>query len=233
MAATRKFLFDTNFDKVEALGAAPSRRAPVAPSVTMTEEELSDIRAECFAQGRDKGVEEARAMAETLAAQALARIEERLADALAGIDSAKDAIKRDAVRAAIFVVHKLAPGFAKSADMAEIEALVAACLGQVMDEPRVVVRVHDSLLDVLKDRIAALAERSGFGGRVVLIADENLNAADCRVEWADGGAERDTEWMWSQIEGVVQRFLSSLSVPAPSGATGAASAAPQPNASSE
>jgi flagellar assembly protein FliH len=45
-----------------------------------------------------------------------------------------------------------------------------------------------------------------------------MNAADCRVEWADGGAERDSEWMWSQIEGVVQRFLSGLSVPMPPGA---------------
>jgi flagellar assembly protein FliH len=228
MTATRKFLFETNFDKVEVRRDTAKRRPAAQPPVSLTEEELARIRADSFAEGRAKGAEETRAAADSLAAQALARIEQRLKDAVADLESAKDAIKRDAVQAAIFVMRKLVPGFARSANLAEIEALVASCLGAVLDEPRVVVRVHDSLLDILKERVSDLAERAGFGGRVVLIADENLNAADCRVEWADGGAERDTDWMWNQIEGVVQRFLSGLSVPAPSGSA-AAPAAVQPN----
>jgi flagellar assembly protein FliH len=213
MTATRKFLFETSFDKVEPLPNRPERRAAAPPPVTMTEEELAQIRAECFAQGCAKGAEDARAAAEALATQILGRIEERMKETLAAVDLAKDGIKRDAVQAAVFVTRKIVPGFARNANMAEIEALVASCLAKVLDEPRVVVRVHDSLLDPLKERVVALAERSGFSGRIVLIADDKLSAADCRVEWADGGAERDTEWMWSQIEGVVQRFLSGLSAP--------------------
>ena len=221
MAATRKFLFETDFTKAEVRAENGEMRPVTAkPLVQMTEEELAALKAEAFSQGRAQGAEEARLGAETLAAQSLARIEERLKTAMTELDMAKDAISRDAVQAAIFTVRKIAPGFAKNANLAEIEALVASCLGSVLDEPRVVVRVHDSLLDILKDRVADLAERAGFGGRVVLIADDNLNAADCRVEWADGGAERDTEWLWSQIEGVVQRFLSGLSVPATPGAAG-------------
>jgi flagellar assembly protein FliH len=220
MAATRKFLFETNFDKPEARvpGPAGDSRPVVKPPIPMTEEEIAALKAEAFAQGRAEGAEEARMAAETVAAQALARIELRLKEAMAALDAAEDAIKRDAVQAAMFTVRKLAPGFAKNGNLAEVESLVSSCLGAMLDEPRVVVRIHDSLLDPLKARIADVAERAGFGGRVVLIADDNMNAADCRVEWADGGAERDSEWMWSQIEGVVQRFLSGLSVPMPPGA---------------
>lgn len=228
MTATKKFLFEKSFDKVE-VPEEPERFVPTKPPLTMTEEQFEAARAQSFAEGRAAGAAEAQASAEAVAAQALARIEERMTEACAALDAAKDATKRDAVQAAMLVVRKLAPGFAKNADLAEIEALVSSSLGAVLDEPRVVVRVHDSLLDVLKERIAALSERSGFGGRIVLIADENLGAADCRVEWADGGAERDTEWMWKQIEDVVGRFLSGLSVPAPGGTLAAA----QPNAKTE
>lgn len=230
MAATKKFMFEKSFDKVE-MPEPRARFVAAKPPLSMTEEQFEAARAESFAQGRAKGAEEMRASAEALAAQALARIEERVKDAFAALDIAKDAIKRDAVRASILVVRKLAPGFAKNANLAEIEALVASCLGALLEEPRVVVRVHDSLLDGLKERIAGLAERSGFGGRVVLIADENLGAADCRVEWADGGAERDPDWMWSQIEDVVGRFLSGLSIPASSEA--GMPAAAQPNVTTE
>ena len=232
MTATRKFLFETSFDKVEPLPDRPERRTAPPPPVSMSEDELAQIRAECFAQGRAKGAEDAHAAAETLAAQILGRIEERMKETIAAIDLAKDAIKRDAVRAAVFITCKIVPGFARNADMAEIEALVASCLAKVLDEPRIVVRVHDSLLDPLKERIGALAERSGFAGRIVLITDDNLSAADCRVEWADGGAERDTDWMWSQIEGVVQRFLSGLSAPGQTGGAGEPAAA-QPKMTAE
>lgn len=220
MTATRKFLFETDFTKAEVRDGNRERRPAAKPTIPMTEEQIAALKAEAFAEGRAEAAEEARNAAETVAAQALTRIEERLKETMADLDAAKDAIKRDAVQAAILTLRKIAPGFAKTADLAEIESLVASCLGTVLDEPRVVVRVNDSLLDVLKDRVSELAERAGFGGRIVLIADDRMNAGDCRVEWADGGAERDTEWMWSQIEGVVQRFLSGLSVPATHGAAG-------------
>lgn len=230
MAAAKKFMFEKSFDKTEV---PEEREAFVAqkPPLSMTDEQFAAARAESFAEGRVRGMEEMRASAEALAAQMLTRIEEGAKGAFAAVDTATDSIKRDAVQAAILVLRKLAPGFAKTANLAEIEALVASCLGAVLEEPRVVVRVHDSFLDPLKERIADLAERSGFGGRVVLIADENLGVADCRVEWADGGAERDTDWMWNQIENVVGRFLSGLSVPAPSG--GGMPAAAQPNVTTE
>jgi flagellar assembly protein FliH len=218
MVAAQKFLFETSFDAIEAERRSDNRRG-AQPPVALTEEQLAAIRNESFAAGRAQGAEETRAAAETLAAQALARIDERLAAAVASLGTVIDSIKRDAVQAAIAVMRKLTPGFARSANLADIEAVVASCLNAVMEEPRIVVRLHDSLLDSLKERVTGLAARAGYDGKVVLIADEALRPGDCRVEWADGGAERDTEWMWSQIDGVVERFFAGLSVPAPSPAT--------------
>lgn len=221
MGAMRKFLFETNFDKAEARSVAGANGPEAKPLVSLTEDQIEEIRAEAHQQGRLRGLDEARTAAEALMAQAVVRIDERLKDAFAALEAEKDAIKRDAVQAAIAIMRKLVPGFSRTANLTEIEALIASCLSTAIDEPRIVVRVQDALLDLLKERIAELVERAGFAGRVVLIADENLGSADCRVEWADGGAERDTEWLWSQIDGMVNRYLASLSVPSQGGTTNA------------
>ena len=215
MAATRKFMFETNFEKVQKAVAKNDRAPPPKPPLSLTEEQVAEIRAQAYAEGRIKGAEEARDSTDTLAAQMLVRIDERLKAAAAVLAPAADGIRRDAVQVALAVMRKVAPGFARNASLTEIEALVTSCLASALDEPRVVVRVPDALLDAVKDKLAALPERSGFGGKVVLIADDNLGSADCRVEWADGGVERDPDWMWSRIQNAVERFLASLSVAKP------------------
>lgn len=212
MAATRKFMFETNFENAEKAVAKSDRAPPPKPPLSLTEEQVAEIRAQAFAEGRVKGADEAHASAETLAAQMLARIDERLTAVATALAPAVDEIRRDAVQVALAVMRKVTPGFARSANLTEIEALVTACLASTLDEPRVVVRVPDALLDAVKDKLATLPERSGFGGKVVLIADDNLGSADCRVEWADGGVERDPDWMWNRIQGVVERFLASLPI---------------------
>jgi flagellar assembly protein FliH len=214
MTALQKFMFETRFDNVAERNGARTRQAP-KPPVTMTEEQVTAVREESFAAGRAEGAAEAKGAAETLAAQSLARIEEQLRETAAQIATAVDGIKRDAVAAAITTVRKLVPRLSKDGDLADIEAVVSSCLGAVLEEPRVVVRVHDSLLDPVKERIAEVAAKAGYDGKIVLVADDNFSPGDCRVEWADGGAERDTGWMWKQIDGVVERFFAGLTVAPP------------------
>ncbi len=44
---------------------------------------------------------------------------------------------------------------------------------------------------------------------MVLFADESLKPEDCRVEWADGGVERDVGRLWREVEQAVARFAST------------------------
>lgn len=214
MAALQKFMFETRFDEAAASGKRPERRPP-PKSVSMSEDDLAAVRAEAHAAGRAEAAAEAKDAAETLAAQSLARIGERLGELAPQMTSAVDAVKRDAVTAALTALRKLVPHLAKEGDLADLEAVVTNCLTAVLEEPRVVVRLHDSMLDPIKERIADIAAKAGYDGKVVLVADDHLGPGDCRVEWADGGAERDTGWMWTQIEGVVERFFAGLSVAPP------------------
>lgn len=218
MAAAQKFMFETRFDEAEKRKRPDARHAP--KPVVMSEEQVGALREESFAAGRAQGAEEARAQAESLAAGALTRIEARLGEAAPQMAAVIDAVKRDAVAAAMAALRKLVPRLSKQDGLADIEQVVASCLATVLEEPRVVVRVNDSMLDLVKDRIADVAAKAGYDGKVVLVVDDNLGPGDCRVEWADGGAERDTGWVWKQIDGVVERFFAGLSVAPPGRAAG-------------
>ena len=60
--------------------------------------------------------------------------------------------------------------------------------------------MHGARLDALQERLTQLSASSGFEGRVVLIGDDAMGESDCRVEWADGGVEREAGRIWRAVE---------------------------------
>jgi flagellar assembly protein FliH len=87
--------------------------------------------------------------------------------------------------------------------------LVADCLHKLHREPRLVVRVAPNLAEALRTDIDALCAEHGFAGRVVILAEDALAGADCRIEWADGGIERDLAKTFADIEQSAERWRAS------------------------
>jgi len=77
------------------------------------------------------------------------------------------------------------------------------------DEQRIAVMLPPQHLETLKERIDRIALERGFAGKLILIADDGLGPSDCRVEWADGGAERLYERLFAQIE---MEFAKAIAV---------------------
>jgi flagellar assembly protein FliH len=59
----------------------------------------------------------------------------------------------------------------------------------------------------LSEKIDTIATRRGFAGKVVLLAETSVAPGDCRIEWADGGVERDSARLWRDIDLAVARLL--------------------------
>jgi flagellar assembly protein FliH len=199
----QKFLFDAeNFDKDVA--AAPS----------YTQEQLDAARAEGLALGRAEGAGEAARRQEEEIARALERIAEA-AEQLISAEVRRETEKAaGAVRLTMRVAHKLLPRFARDYALGEIERVIGESLEVRRDEPRIAATVPVQHLDALRARIDALAAEKGFPGAVILLGDDHLSPSDCRVEWADGGAERLYERLFSQIEGEFTKAIAGASAPA-------------------
>lgn len=200
----KKFLFETRFDGEDGdASAADARGEPEKPSYG--EEELAQARDEGFAAGREQGLKDAAATIEHAAARALEAVAAQAQELYPALLRDCERRNAEALQAAMVVVRKLFPILNETQAAAELEGLVCRCLEQLHDEPRVVIRVSDALLDPLRGRLEELAARSGFEGKIVLLTEESLLPGDVRVEWADGGAERDSQRLWREVDEIVAR----------------------------
>ena len=68
-----------------------------------------------------------------------------------------------------------------------ITGLVSDCFSHLVSTPHLVVRINEALYEAAREQIERLAKRSGFEGRLVILAEPEIATGDCRIEWADGG----------------------------------------------
>ena len=212
MATARKYLFDVSFDQVASKPAAEPEQPP---EEKFTRAELEAAQAAARAEGRNAGLTEANEAATAKAAAALATLADCLKSLFATADAAAAQTQREAIEALRIIVAKVLPATAAKGALAEIEAFAAKCLIDAIDEPRAVLRVAPEVYEPVRGQLEAMAAASGFGGRIVLLADESLAASDARLEWADGGVERNTAELLREADAAMARSADPAATPIP------------------
>jgi flagellar assembly protein FliH len=222
MEVVRKFLFDNDFGEAPqtAPGSARAKAAhagaPGAPAVQpppmFTEAEMQGACDVARRQGEEAGAARGRA-------EAVAAFDKQVAATLNGIVQQAAAIAQamaseaeaagKSLDVAMAIVKKLFPALAARGGITEIEGILTHCLTSLKQEPRLVAYVSAAQLDALQGRLAELTAANGFEGRVVLIGDDKMADSDCRVEWADGGIERDSNQIWRTIEDAINQYLAA------------------------
>ena len=219
----------------------PSR---IRGSCRPTARSTSRPRAEAFEQGTAVGEQRARDAAHEAIVAVLDRIARDLPVLVARLDEIREDARKEAAVLAFKIASKLAGELIERQPLAEVEAMIADALSQLGEQgdvARIVVRVAEDLVDGLGEHVDGLAARAGFSGQIVLLADRDMDGSNCRVEWADGGAERDVAALEHEIEAAVMRYVRSHDNGAPEREApdvvapdaGLAEAAPAPALASE
>jgi flagellar assembly protein FliH len=212
MIVAQKFLFDVSFDSQPGARS----RGPVTPAEPkISRADLAAAEAAARAAGHAAGMQEAVAAHEQRVADAIAALGDRAATLLSDSAATQRQSELLAIELTRTIVGKLFPALARRTGLAEVAALVTQCMREAVDEPRLVLRVPDALFEAAQQHIAPLAVSTGYPGRLVILGDEALAGSDCRVEWADGGAERDTARTWQEIEGAVALACARIENPEP------------------
>jgi len=107
------------------------------------------------------------------------------------------------------VARKLCGELMAREPLGEIAALVSDCFAQLVSTPHLVVRINDSLYEAAHERIDRLAKQSGFAGRLVILAEPEVETGDCRIEWADGGVVLERAAIEAKINELVERYVAS------------------------
>jgi flagellar assembly protein FliH len=131
-----------------------------------------------------------------------------------GLDGVEARLEVEAVDVAVAIARKLAPALLEREPFAEIEALVRECFEQLASTPHIVVRVSDDIYAAVRDKLEAIARGRGFEGRLAILSEHGLAPGDCRIEWADGGVNRDRNATETAIAEVVARYIAGRSADA-------------------
>jgi flagellar assembly protein FliH len=204
VSAPAKFLFEQDFG--DGSGRKPAERTiPLA--------EHTRHMADAEAAGHAKGMASAEAQARVEAVQRSAAALERVAHALEAISANLQAVEArletEAIEVAVAVAKKLAPELIAREPLAEIAALATDCFGQLVSAPHVVVRVSDAVYGEARDRLDEICRARGMTGRLVVLAEPDIKPGDCRIEWADGGINRDRAAAEAAIEDTVGRYVAA------------------------
>jgi flagellar assembly protein FliH len=200
VAAKAKYLFDLDL----APGAASAER-PIAPAEHA--QKLAEAESRGFRDGFAAAEKEGTAVAERRTAVAFEQIGDALDRIARGLAAVEQRVETEAIELAVAVARKLAPELVRREPLGEIAALATECFKQLAACPHVVVRVNDALQETARERLTEVAQRCGFEGRLVVIAEAEIAAGDCKIEWADGGVARDQAKTDMAIGNAVSRYL--------------------------
>jgi flagellar assembly protein FliH len=219
MAAPEKFLFDTIFDE-ETQVREEKKKEPEGPPLVHTEQAMIDAveqmrqttQESAFAEGRDAGIGEVRDAKDIHATKALEAISAALPALLELRQSIIREAHKNATALALQIGTKLADEVLRTHPVDQVTKMISDALGEIgggLDQ-RILVRVNPELMDALSPHMDDLRQRSGSTGEIVLIAAESLDGSACRVEWPEGGADRDPAEVASEIEAAVHRYLNLI-----------------------
>lgn len=206
----RKFLFEQAFGVEQ-----PVTNEPPKPQPVYTEEEMLLAKE----AARNEGVAIGKKMALDESVKAQNAVIAQMEDKISALLSAGAEVWRSQIRSmeqlALAIVRKMMPEYAAKHGLEEIGGIVTDVISQMSHEPRIVVRVSERQFENVNLHLKQITEKAAFDGKLVIIGDPSILDGDCRVEWADGGIERDQNHLWQEIERVMhgvqqQTGVSSL-----------------------
>ncbi len=201
MPQPAKFLFDQDF-------AAAAEVKPAIP-LAVHEAGLRDAEASGHRRGFATAKAEILAEAEQRTAAALERIVATLEGVKRGLSGVEARLETEAVDVAVAVAKKLAAALIEREPLAEISALAMDCFRHLVTAPHVVVRVNDAQHATVGKPIEEMVRARGLSGHLIVLAEPAIQVGDCRIEWADGGINRDRRATEAAIDDAVARYVKA------------------------
>jgi flagellar assembly protein FliH len=202
MGAPAKYLFDQDF-------GVPDKARERAASSTEIAAQIAAAEARGYRTGFEAAQREAKAESDRRSALALEQIGVAIQAIASRFSSIEGRMETEAVDVAVAVARKLCSELVAAEPLTEVAALVSDCFRQLVSTPHLVVRINDKLYDAGRERIETMAKQNGFQGRLVILAEPEIQTGDCRIEWADGGVVLERAAIEAKINELVGRYMAS------------------------
>lgn len=209
MAEAIKFTFNEMFEDDAVIGDVGAPQKLVRKS-RWTDEEIEDLKAEARAEGSAEALASVEAQTLEANAAALGQIATAASNALIDLTAAKGDIQANAAELAFSVARKLADALLDAQPEKEIEAVIAECLKHLNREPRLVVRINDTLVDAIQTSMQQAAAERGMAEKMMVVGDPSIALGDCEIEWSDGGVTRSRAELEDSAAEIINRYIETL-----------------------
>ncbi|NDG05155.1 MAG: hypothetical protein EB121_07415, partial [Alphaproteobacteria bacterium] len=149
--SVRKFNFGRSFD-ASAMAAETQKAKPP----TFTQQQLDDAKSAGYAEGLAAGQK----VAEENISALLKKLHDQFKQAFEQQVQGQSRHDQTASELALQLMRKLLPAYEAEFGLTEISFLIQETLQELSQEPRLVVRVADSMFDAVNERLAKLTERA-------------------------------------------------------------------------
>ena len=189
--------------ETEVLAKKEEAEKPKEPSYSQSELDAAVKSAE--EQGYEKGFSSATTELQKAAATALEEINNRLVALLSGEVENRREAEASALKFAVELVRKLLPNLEVEVAKQEVEAFLSDNFSKFRGEKNLSFSFHPDMAAEIAPQLSRLAEKNDFEGKISVHKDINLNLSDCRVEWRNGGVERNTEEVLEKVENILNQ----------------------------
>ena len=199
MTQAQKYQFDVEFD-----ASGQILRSPTEINA-FSHDEVEQIKAQAFEEGRESEI----AHAANITSDALTQIAQTTTAFTDQLNTQALMNKKAAFDLALSAAKKIAGSALEAFPSSEIEATIEECLAEMPDTSRMVVSVAEDLRETIASKVEAIAEQQNFDGRIRVVGSNEMAPNECKVEWGDGGLERQTKHIEDRIAEIVSRRLIS------------------------
>lgn len=186
----KKFFFDVNIFDAPPKDEAVENLPPPPP--VFSEDELAAAKDIAFEQGRQQGQKEQREARETHVADTLKVIADGFSRLFAAETVRESVFEKESLRLAVATLDLIFPSLNEKLGHEEVHKIIEKTLIDHRKTKEIKISVPQGLKGEIETLISRI--RSGEHEEVLwrVLEDPALSPGDCRLEWSDGGATRDS-----------------------------------------
>ena len=175
-------------------------KAPVEQEPSYSKEELDAAvkmaEEKAYEQGRAEAIGEEDKKRDLL----LEDISRQLTDIFAGLDKKATEVENSALQFAIELVRKILPTLEKERAEVEVKNFMAQNFANFAGQETLSFAFNPATVTLVADSIGKLAEQNDFEGKIAVHKDDTLGPSDCRIEWKNGGVERNVSETLNKVK---------------------------------
>ncbi len=113
--------------------------------------------------------------------------------------------EKSAMQVAIEAICKILPTIEKDVAKKEVEAFLSDNFAKFRQESCLSFSFHPDMVAEIAPKLSKLAEKNDFEGKISVHKDMTLSISECRVEWKNGGVERNISENINRIEELISK----------------------------